>query len=368
MTKLRVIQVGCGGISRSWLATEAYQELVDLVALVDLNPDGAKQLRKKAGLADDLPFRTDLAAAIAEFQPDAIFDTTVPEAHHAVTTTALAAGCHVLGEKPMAASMDQALAMVAAASAADRVYAVTQTRRWHGMMRRAAEVLASGAIGQPHSFFAEFSIAAHFGGFRAEMDHVLLLDMAIHSFDSARQLIGAVDPAWVQAAVWNPPASRYRHGANACATFGFADGSMFDYRGTWTANGAQTSWDCDWRIHGDRGALLISDANGLQCERTVDPDEPSAGDGGPLIRTLESVPLEPCSGPRKGGHDGAIRDFVEAVTTGRAPACPAADNIKSLAMVHAAIAAAASGAREPVTWSASPASPASAAAAVEASA
>lgn len=349
--RLRVVHCGCGGIANAWMSTPTRRELVEVVGLVDLDPAKAAGLRERHELPAELPVHTDLAAAIDALQPEAVFDCTVPEAHHIVTTTALGKGCHVLGEKPLAATMAQAAEMVAAAEAAGRVYAITQTRRWNPELHRLRAFLQSGAIGTPHSFFADFAIAADFGGFRATMDHVLLLDMAIHSFDQARVLAGEADPSWVLAQEWNPPGSNYERDASAIATFGFDDGSVFSYRGTWTANGRQTSWECDWRIQATAGAVTWRGEDGIRAERRVDPDEPSAEAGGPLIRSLEDVEVP--AGDETDfakGHDGAIRDFVLALREGRAPACPAADNIKSLAMVHAAIASATSGQREAVHW------------------
>ena len=46
-------------------------------------------------------------------------------------------------------------------------------------------------IGERHrASHADFFLAPHFGGFREEMDHVLLLDMAIHGFDALRCMTG----------------------------------------------------------------------------------------------------------------------------------------------------------------------------------
>jgi predicted dehydrogenase len=59
-------------------------------------------------------------------------DVTVPEAHRDVTLQALAAGVPVLGEKPMASSMDEARAMVAASERAGKLYMVSQSRRYDG--------------------------------------------------------------------------------------------------------------------------------------------------------------------------------------------------------------------------------------------
>lgn len=347
MSKLRVLHVGCGGITRAWFSTPTMQEQVEVVGLCDRVPAAAERLKEKQELDPDLPIGTDVATMIDQLQPEAVFDTTVPVAHHDVTTAALAKGCHVLGEKPLADSMARAQAMVAAAAANDRIYAVTQTRRWNPEIQRLRSFLQSDAIGTPHTFDARFAIAADFGGFRAEMEHVLLLDMAVHSFDQARVLVGSAKPIWVQAHEWNPVGSNYAHHANATATFAFDNGSVFTYHGTWTAAGRQTSWECDWRIQGTRGAVTWRGEDGIVAQGLADPDQPAAEHGGGLIRELLDidVPQLPDVESFAKGHDGAIRDFVSAVQNGHAPECPGSDNIHSLAMVLGAIESAETGQR-----------------------
>ncbi len=349
-TPIPVVLAGCGGISNAWLKTDACRELVRIVGLVDLDLAAAQRLQQAHDLDQSVIIGRDLATVIKDSGATVVFDCTVPEAHHTITTTALAAGCHVLGEKPMAADMAQAQEMVAAARASGLLYAVTQTRRWNPQARRLQAFLASGAIGTVHSVHADFFIAAHFGGFRASMDHVLLLDMAIHTFDMARMFTPG-SPRSVVADEWNPVGSWYRHGASACACFRF-DEAMFSYRGSWTATGAQTSWESAWRIIGSAGAVTWDGYQDIQAEGLVDPAQASAEDGGDLIRALGPIPVPAdCPTVEGRGHDGAIRHFISCLLDGRQPETAAADNIKSLAMVHAAIASAASACRQEV-WTA----------------
>ena len=61
-------------------------------------------------------------------------------------------------------------------------------------MRRLRRFLGGDAIGEIVGIYCDFFKAPHFGGFREEMRHVLLLDMAIHTFDAARLLAGAKRP------------------------------------------------------------------------------------------------------------------------------------------------------------------------------
>ena len=71
---------------------------------------------------------------------------------------------------------------------------------------------SSATIGaaRPREFFK----APHFGGFREEMAHPLLVDMAIHAFDAARYLLGA-DPVSVYCEAFNPAWSWYAGDAAA---------------------------------------------------------------------------------------------------------------------------------------------------------
>ena len=110
----------------------------------------------------------------------------------------------MLSEKPMAETLADARDLVARAKAAGRIHAVVQNRRYLAGVRRIARALRSGAIGAITSVHADFFLAPHFGGFREEMDHVLLLDMAIHGFDALRCMTGLA-ASGVYCREWNPP-------------------------------------------------------------------------------------------------------------------------------------------------------------------
>lgn len=145
-------------------------------------------------------------------RPDAVFDCTVPTAHRNVTLEALRRGIHVLGEKPLSDTLATAQEMVgASASVSGAHYAVMQNRRFDPNILRLREFLDSGAMGEVTTVDSAFYIAAHFSGFRVQMEHVLLLDMAIHTFDAAR-LITQADPLAVSCHEWNPSNAWMAHG------------------------------------------------------------------------------------------------------------------------------------------------------------
>jgi predicted dehydrogenase len=331
---LTAVLAGCGGISRAWL--DAIRDIPDLrmAAFVDLNEQAARNKAQEYGW-QDAAIGTNLPKTLDEVRPDVVFDCTVPEAHVDVTLEALGHGCHVLGEKPLADSMEHARRMVAAAQAAGKIYAVIQNRRYDPRIRRLRQFIASGALGDITTVHCDFFIGAHFGGFRDHMQHVLLLDMAIHTFDAARLISGA-DPVSVYAQEWNPSGSWYDHDASAVAVFNMTGGLVYTYRGSWCAEGRNTTWESDWRIIGTKGSVTWDGADGYHAQVV-------SKTGGFFSEWQDvDLPLYDCPA-RVGGHGGIIRDFVRCVQTGDTPETVCTDNIKSLAMVFGAIESASQG-------------------------
>ncbi|MEI6211584.1 MAG: Gfo/Idh/MocA family oxidoreductase [bacterium] len=337
MNKLRIVHVGCGGISDAWFKALKDRTDLEVVGLVDLNLSAAEQCAARQFLPDAAT-GTDLDAMLVRTKPDLVFDCTVPAAHVQVTLAALRHGCHVLGEKPMADTMPNAQLMLAAARQAGKLYAVMQNRRYLANVRALRRFLESGVIGRVTTAYCDFFIGAHFGGFRDEMEHVLLMDMAIHTFDQARYITGA-DPVTALAHEWNPPGSWYKHGASAVATFEMSHDQVFSYRGSWCSEGLDTSWEAAWRIIGEKGAVTWDGFDTFRAQEVV----PSEG----MFRKKKDCDVPYARDALKRiGHAGCIDEFVAAVRSGSEPQTICTDNVKSLAMVHAAVASATTGKRE----------------------
>ena len=336
--ELKTALVGCGAMSRTWLQAAAKIPDLRIVGLADLDVERAKRRAAEFSL-HDVVVAEDVHALLSRSRPDLLFDVVVPAARHGVVSAGLAAGCHVLSEKPMAETLADARDLVARAKAAARIHAVVQNRRYLPGVRRIARALGSGAIGAVTSVHADFFLAPHFGGFREEMDHVLLLDMAIHGFDAMRCMTGLGASA-VYCQEWNPPHSWYRQGSSAAAIFELESGAVFVYRGSWCAAGLGTSWECTWRFVGDKGALTWDGADQIRIEVVG---------GGARVGLFDAVePVEPpplAAEDRVDGHFGVLSDFVAAVRSGTEPETVGHDNIRSLAMVIGAIDSAEAGRR-----------------------
>ncbi len=326
--KIRTLMVGCGGISRTWLEAIKCISSIDMVGFVDLNIGAARDKSSAYGW-NDAYITDDLEDALLRTKPEAVFNCTVPEAHFDVTLQSLANGCHVLGEKPLADTIAHAVEMIHAAEVADKIFAVIQNRRYIAGIRRLRRFLEDGALGKITTINSDFYIGAHFGGFRDHMRHVLLLDMAIHTFDMARMITGA-NAVSVYCQEWNPPGSWYDYDASANAIFSMTNDIVYTYTGSWCAEGLNTTWQGAWRVIGENGSVTWDGEDKFDAQ--------IVSKTGGFFSEWESISVpEYKMLPDQTGHAGVIREFVECIEHGRVPDTICTDNVHSLAMVLGAI-------------------------------
>lgn len=325
-------------MSARWLTALNNLDMTELVGLVDV--DRGKAAARAEEFAPSAAIYTDLNRALRELQPEIAFDCSSPQAHSEIDLACLNADCDVLCEKPLALSVTEARDVVRTAARRGRSHAVMQNRRFTAGLQRLRGLLASGAIGTSHSLAADFYLGIHFDGFRAEMEHVLLMDMAVHTFDAARYLLSAegrpAQPRQVTCLDWNPPGSWFRHGAAASAVFSFDDGRVFSYRGDWTAQGMHTSWEAEWRVLATEGAAFWDGAEQFRVERGVSPQQGR-------IHETEELDTPPVPAPEHTLHQGCIHEFLSAREEGREAMTASRDNIYSLAMALSAVESAETG-------------------------
>ena len=335
MSNLRAILAGCGSMANGWCRVVASRNDIEIVALVDINPDAASAFAARHDLT--VPHYASLAEALTAEQPDVVLDTAVPEARRAIAGAAMEAGCHVLSEKPFATSASEARELLAIAERTGKTHAIMQNRRYLAGTRGMRQLIADGVIGEVGMICSDFFLGAHFGGFRDEMANILLLDMAIHTFDQARFMSG-MDAATAFCDEFNVPGSWYQGNASALVIFEMVGGARYCYRGSWSAEGVRTSWEAEWRIVGSRGTAVW---NGVDAPYAEVPE----GDG--FLRSCRRVePAADWQGPD--GHAGCIDEMVTALVNGEQPMTSSRDNAKSLGMVLAAIESAEAGAVVPL--------------------
>lgn len=332
----KTVVVGAGDISNAWLPL-LKRERVEVLAVVDTCIENARGQIAKYRLGAEAS--TKLRATLRRQSPDFVLNLTPPEAHYRVTCEALRAGCHVMSEKPLASSMTQARKMVLAAEEAQRLIMVSQSRRWQPHHEAVRRSLRAGQVGELTTVDCDFYVGAHFGGFRDAMRSPLLLDMAIHHFDLARYLTGK-EPLTVYAKEYNPRGSWFEGCAAAACVFELSDGVVFTYRGSLCAEGRHTSWNGDWRFVGTRGVIV---RQGDRRSRGQQVDG-----GGAFYSRMKPLDM-PAIPLRHTGMHAALRQMLGFLRGGRRPQTDCRDNIKSLAMVCAAVESARKDRPVPVT-------------------
>lgn len=106
----------------------------------------------------------DYAALLEDQNVDAVYISLSNEAHAEWSIAALRAGKHVLCEKPLAMTADEARAMAAAAVAANRILVEASWYRWHPRVRLAQQLLADGRVGAVRHVAAGFTFAGELDG------------------------------------------------------------------------------------------------------------------------------------------------------------------------------------------------------------
>jgi predicted dehydrogenase len=120
--KVRIGIIGSGSNATRHAAAYKKMDDVELVAVADLVPGKAAEFIRQQGLTQARPFESH--KALLELDLDGVSICTPNIAHHETSVDALNAGKHVLTEKPMAVTLEQAVDMVKAARRAGKILTV----------------------------------------------------------------------------------------------------------------------------------------------------------------------------------------------------------------------------------------------------
>jgi len=144
---IKVGIIGTGSISESHLRGYAeHGDACKVVALCDIVPGKARAKADKHGLTEATCYE-DAADLLAAGGIDLVSIATPPSTHAALTIAALEAGVHVIVEKPMAPSLQECDAMIAAQQASGKVLSVVAQNRFRDDLATLKEALESGLIG-----------------------------------------------------------------------------------------------------------------------------------------------------------------------------------------------------------------------------
>ena len=192
MSTVRIAIIGGGVIGRRHAGAIAEAAAAELVAIADPAPSGK-------ALADDLgvPLHPDIETLIAADKPDGVIVSTPTRYHFPPTMSALEAGCHVLVEKPVMATLEEADQVLAAEAESKGRILVGHHRRHYSVLSRAREIVRSGQLGQLVMVSGQWSARKHDSYYdpdwRKAWEAGPVLTNMIHEMDSLRFICGEVE-------------------------------------------------------------------------------------------------------------------------------------------------------------------------------
>ncbi len=182
MKTIKAAVIGCGSWGRNH--ARVYRELpgVELAAVSDLNPQTAKQIGDRYGA----PSHTDPRPIIDDPSIDLVSICTPTVTHADIATAAIEAGKHVLVEKPMTNTVEEATRLIQAAERNGVKLAVGFVERFNPAVQEAMRRVASGDIGE--------IILTHATRVSRSPDRIgdvgVVKDLAIHDIDIVDQILG----------------------------------------------------------------------------------------------------------------------------------------------------------------------------------
>ena len=348
MSKLRVGFVGAGGICRGahLPAFQALKDDVEVVAAADVSPESLDACALAASL-DVKSCYSDYRKMLDNEKLDIVAICTPNAYHHQPALDAFGAGCHVLCEKPIAISADQAREMIAAGKKAKKLFMVGQTLRFFKAGAMMKQWVDNGDLGNIYWARAQYlrvrGIPARLGFVSKEMSQGgPIYDIGVHVLDLALWLMGFPEPVSVSASVYNKIASKKSPLVPfKPEQYTVPDDSSFGL--IRFANGATISLECSWALNiptAPMNVTVCGDKGGCQYEPLALLTERKG--------TLERVQPEVFKYPDPAGHREEIRAFVEAIKKGKPSPVPGEEALITQRILDAIYKSGESGKEEPV--------------------
>jgi predicted dehydrogenase len=335
---MRLLVVGMGGCGRAWV-TNALPQVprVELAGCVDTDPRALERATRDCGVPAEVCF-TELDPALDATRPDAVLVATTLPGHVPVARRSLETGRHVLVEKPFAPTVAEGQELVDQAAAEGLTLMVSQNYRFFPAAQAAAEQVLRGELGELHEVDIDFR---HFSALGTDgvpkghhlLEQPLLEDMSIHHFDLLRMVIGA-EPLQVWCRAWNPDWSWFAGPPVGLATIVFENGVEVSYRGSWLSHGPLTPWAGEWRMTFAEGEVTWTSRSLLDDDSADRVEIRSRGGEATPVRLVKGRPVD---------RAGSLIEFEDAIVRGHEPESSGRENLRSLALMHAAIGSAAQG-------------------------
>ncbi|WLR61472.1 Gfo/Idh/MocA family protein [Guptibacillus hwajinpoensis] len=329
MKKLKVAVIGCGSIARRrHLPEYNAEENVEIVAVCDVVKERAEEMVSLYGGTA----YTDYLTLLEDDEIDAV-SVCLPNALHApVSIAALKAGKHVLCEKPMATSIEEAKAMNEAAEINGKKLMIAHNQRFVASHVKAKELIERGEIGKIYSFRTTFG---HPGPERWSIDGAdswffdkerafigAMGDLGVHKSDLMRYLLGEI--VEVGAFVETKAKDNTDVDDNAVCILKTETGVIGTLAASWSY---VSGGDNSTVIYGENAVLRLED----------DPKHSLVvqyKNGDVVKYELQKIQTNEAGGQQT---THVVENFVECIVNNTVPAVSGEEGMKSLQVILAAL-------------------------------
>lgn len=315
----RIGLIGAGGITEYHLS--AYRKHgLDVVAIA--NPTLAKAARRRDSFYPDARITTDANDILADDSIEIVDIATHPGPRVRLMEQAIAAGKHVLSQKPFVTDLDVGQRLADLADARGVRLAVNQNGRWAPHYRYVARAIHAGIIGTAGSvdFAQQWDHTWTVGTPFEQIRHLLLYDFGVHWFDFAHCFTGNARAERVFASVRSTPYQKARPPFLAGALIDYPEAQVRIAFNAHVRFGQQDSVT----VCGELGTIR-SAGEGLNAHKVT-----IHADGSHASPNLQGDWFS-------NGFEGTMLELIRAIHENRPPENNARDNLESLALCFAAV-------------------------------
>ena len=245
---------------------------------------------------------------------DALIVSTAPEdTHYPIARDCLAAGKHVLLEKPMALTLDEADGLIEVAERTNATFTVGYSQRFQPKFAFVKEQFDDGALGRPTTILISRHITRELGAKIASRGPLGPVQMeATHDIDLALWWLHPRRPARVYAQSANGiMLDRYAQPDCAWIMITMEDGTVVTIGADWSLPTESPGYSSVIaEVVGTGGGVFVDESHRDLLLTTAQ---------GGIVRPLSTMPGEPVGSVYRGPMEAETKHFIECIAFGRAP-------------------------------------------------
>jgi len=310
-TGVRLGIIGTGWIGLTRARTAAVDGRVTELHLADLKRETALLAAAETNATS---FRCDYRELLDADAVDALIVSTAPEnTHYPIARDCLAAGKHVLLEKPMALTLGEADDLIEVADQAGATFTVGYSQRFQPKFAFVKEQFDSGALGRPTTILISRHVTRELGAKIASRGSLGPVQMeATHDIDLALWWLSPRRPARVYAQTANGiMLDRYAQPDCAWVMITMDDGTVVTVGAGWSLPTESPGYSSvTAEVVGTGGAVFVDESHRdllLTMAR------------GGITRPLSTMPGQPVGSVYAGPMEAETRHFIECIAFGRVP-------------------------------------------------